>query len=134
MLSILLLFFLYVMLTVVSSQFLLSLSAPIFLILVYLLPILLNMIGIKYQKNKNLRLICTGIFPLFSMLYYLLFAYLTASSGTWSAFIQMNSVSDSQMTVDIAENLMSGSQLLFAGLVYFTTATVYSLLSKRNYK
>lgn len=53
MLVIFLIAILYIALTVFSTSFLTSLSVPVFLIVLYILPILINLVFTKLQKQTK---------------------------------------------------------------------------------
>ncbi|MEI4367911.1 Msa family membrane protein [Streptococcus suis] len=122
MIFILLLSLFYTCLTVVSSQLLLSLSVPILLLLIYLLPPIVNSICLGLLKDNSWKAWSAGIFPTMSMIFYAAFAYITSSNGQWAQFSQLNTVSDDVMSVEVASNLLAPSQILFVAVVYYGVA------------
>lgn len=134
MLLILLALITYVLLPYLVSNMLLLLSLPLFMILVYVVPVILNLIVTKYQKTYRAKLISTLILPVFSILFFIAFAYLSLDSGYWMEYVHMNSITDSDMSIEISENLLDISQIVFAVLVYFGSSIAFYIISKFNKK
>ena len=67
MLVIFLIAILYTALTVFSTSFLTSLSVPVFLIVLYILPILINLVFTKLQKTDKGKLIFSLLLPTVSV-------------------------------------------------------------------
>ena len=121
----------YLALTFFLSTNLLLLSVPVFLGLVYLVPPIMN---ISFQKwgIKGKKLLSSLLLPSLATIFYLGFAYLVMSSGLWEQFVQLHTQSDSQMSIEIAYNLLDNTQLIFVGLVYYGSSLGYYLLEKRK--
>lgn len=134
MLLIILATFLYAVLVTVSSMFLNSLSVPMFLTLLYIVPVCINLVLIKLQKSEKYKRIYSLLLPTLAMGAYVLFAYLTSNSGVWGEFVQLNTLANDDISVDIAEDLLSTTQILFAALVYYASSITLHLLSKSNKK
>lgn len=134
MLLIVLATFLYTVLVTVSSMFLNSLSVPMFLTLLYIVPVCIDLVLIKLQKSEKYKRIYSLLFPTLAMGAYVLFAYLTSNSGAWGEFVQLNTLANDDISVDIAEDLFSTTQILFATLVYYAPSITLYLLSKSNKK
>lgn len=121
----------YLALTFFISTNLLLLSVPVFLSLVYLVPpvcnILLQKFGVKDQK-----LLCSILLPSLASSFYLGLAYLVMSSGAWEQFVQLHTRADSQMSIEIAQNLLDSTQFIFIGLVYYGSSLGYYWLEKRK--
>lgn len=130
MLFIILVALIYAALTAFSASFLASLSVPIFFIGLYMLPIIINLLFTKLQKNEKYKLINTILFPTMSLVFYMLFAYITSKTGAWSEFVNTNTLVDGDITVDIAKNLFSSSQVVFVVLIYYVSSLAYYVLSK----
>ena len=130
MLFIFLVALVYLVLTAFSTSFLLSLSVPVFFIGLYILPIIVNLLFTKLQKNQKYKLVNTFLFPTMSLVFYMLFSYITSNSGIWSEFVNMNTLSDGDITVEIAENLFSSSQVAFVVIIYYASSVAYYILSK----
>ncbi|MFV8044958.1 Msa family membrane protein [Streptococcus pluranimalium] len=119
----------YLLLIAISTSFLNSFTVPVFLGLLYFLPVCINILFTKIQKNKTYKLISSLLFPTFSLLSYFLFAYITSKSGAWLEFINMNTLSNGDISVDIAKNLFSSSQVSFVVLVYYASSIAYYLFT-----
>ncbi len=120
----------YTILVSVSSSFLTSLPVPVFLGILYVLPIIVNLLFIKLQKNDTSKLIYSMLLPTMATVSYLIFAYITSISGAWAEFVKMNTLTDGTMSIDIAENLFSSSQILFVVFVNYVSSAAYYLLTK----
>lgn len=132
MLLILLSLIVYVLLSCLVSNLLLSLSLPLFMVVVYVVPVILNLIVTKYQQTDRAKLTSTLILPVFATLFFISFAYLSLGSGYWMDYVHMNSITDSEMSVEISANLLDISQIVFAVLVYFGSSIAFYLILKFN--
>ena len=103
---------------------------PLFLLVIYALPLLLNFIVYKVQKGEW-KFWTALVLPTVSVAAYLLFAYLTSSNGTWIEFAQMNMISDEDMQLDIALNLFDGSQILFISLLFYGVSLASHFISNK---
>lgn len=121
---------LYAALTAVSTTFLTSLSVPVFLGILYVVPVGINLLLTYMQKTDKSKLLSTLVLPTLSIGFYLLFARLTTDSGVWSEFVQMNTLEEADMSVDIAENLFSVGQLVFVTLTYYASSAGMYVLTK----
>ncbi|WP_205401978.1 Msa family membrane protein [Streptococcus lutetiensis] len=121
----------YVGLTFTSYHLLLSLSVPIFLLCLYALPLLINFVLYKYQKD-NLKTVTAILLPTFSMLYYVAFSSFVLLTGVWAEFVQLNTLVNGDMSVEISTNLFESSQLLFAGVLFYGFSIAYHLFTKRS--
>lgn len=125
----------YFGLTLLGNQFLSSMSVVLYLALIYLLPPLLNVLGITLRKNKTEKLSLSLILPLFSTLFYAALSWVTEKSGSWQAFVNHNTVSNQNLTVEIEANGFDPSQIIFMVLVYFgISLTAYYLSTKKDKK
>lgn len=124
----------YAALTAVSTTFLTSLSVPVFLGILYVVPVGINLLLTYMQKTDKSKLLSTLVLPTLSIGFYLLFARLTTDSGVWSEFVQMNTLEEADMSVDIAENLFSVGQLVFASLTYYVSSAGMYVLTKATKK
>ena len=70
------------------------------------------------------------LLPTMATVSYLIFAYITSISGAWAEFVKMNTLTDGTMSIDIAENLFSSSQILFVVFVNYVSSAAYYLLTK----
>lgn len=130
MLYIFLVTLIYTILVSVSSSFLISLPVPVFLGVLYVLPIIVNLLFIKLQKNDRSKLTYSMLLPTLATVSYLIFAYITSISGAWTEFVNINTLTDGSMSIDIAENLFSSSQVLFVVFVQYASSAAYYLLTK----
>jgi hypothetical protein len=132
MLTIALIFLFYVLLTVVSINSLLSLPVPLFLGIIYLVPIVVNSLTTILQKENKKKLLYSLLSPAAAFLFYISFAFFTMKSGVWLEFVQANTVSTADMSVDVAENLLSIEQILFAVLAYLSPSAVCYFFSRTS--
>ena len=121
----------YLALAFFLSTNLLILSVPVFLGLVYLLPPAFNLL-LQKVSAKNKKLLFSLILPSLASIFYLGFAHLVMSSGLWEQFVQLNTRADSQMSIEITQNLLDSTQFIFVGLVYYGSSLGYYLLEKRK--
>lgn len=114
----------YVAISIANSFLLSYLSAPLLLLILYALPLVINFIIYKFQKRER-KLLTALVNPTFSVVSYLLFAYITSSSGAWLEFAQKNTVSNSDMSLEIATNLLSVSQILFVVVLFYSLSIMH---------
>lgn len=132
MLTIALIFLFYALLATVSINVVLYLPVPLFLGIIYLVPIVVNSLVTIFQKENKEKFLYTLLFPAIAFLFYITFAFFTMKSGLWSEFVQANTVSTAEISVDVATNLFSIEQVLFAGLVYFSPSAICYFFSRTS--
>ena len=109
----------YLALFFVHTYFLLTYSPLVFLGLVYLLPVLFNAGVLGLQRSKNWSFLSFVLLPTFAAMSYVAFAYQADATGLWEQFISLQSITDGDMTVEIAPSLLDAGQLIFMMLVYY---------------
>ncbi|MEX2784203.1 Msa family membrane protein [Streptococcus sp. H49] len=122
----------YIILTLAGSHFLLALSASSFALLVYVLPLVLNFLVTKVQKTDKQKLIASVVCPTLSLLYYIGLTYLSSSSGVWSKFVEVNSVANSSVSMEITKTPLAASQLIFVALVFYGVSLAAYFIAKSS--
>ena len=119
------------LLTTLTTIFLLPhMSVPILLFSLYVLPLIINFIGYKLKQLKC-KTFLTFLLPTMSLLGYLVFAYVTVKSGTWTNFVNINTFSNSDMSVKVGMNLLSVSQLVFVTLLFYVVSLTTHFINKK---
>lgn len=119
------------LLTTLTTIFLLPhMSVPILLFSLYVLPLIINFIGYKLKQLKC-KTFLTFLLPTMSLLGYLVFAYVTVKSGTWTNFVNINTFSNSDMSVKVGMNLLSVSQLVFVTLLFYGVSLTTHFINKK---
>lgn len=133
MLLLILIALFYLALVIFGSLFIGQMSAPVFALLVYMTPLLLTIILIKQEKQKASAQRLAVIAPSLATLSYVGLSYLSLSSGAWSTFVAANAVANSNVTLNIASNPLSFSQILFVIIVFFGSALATYMMSLTNF-
>lgn len=119
------------LLTTLTTIFLLPhMSVPILLFSLYVLPLIINFIGYKLKQLKC-KTFLTFLLPTMSLLGYMVFAYVTVKSGTWTNFVNINTFSNSDMSVKVEINLLSVSQLVFVTLLFYGVSLTTHFINKK---
>ena len=119
------------LLTTLTTIFLLPhMSVPILLFSLYVLPLIINFIGYKLKQLKC-KTFLTFLLPTMSLLGYMLFAYVTVKSGTWTNFVNINTFSNSDMSVKVGMNLLSVAQLVFVTLLFYGVSLTTHFINKK---
>lgn len=119
------------LLTTLTTIFLLPhMSVPILLFSLYVLPLIINFIGYKLKQLKC-KTFLTFLLPTMSLLGYMVFAYVTVKSGTWTNFVNINTFSNSDMSVKVEMNLLSVSQLVFVTLLFYVVSLTTHFINKK---
>ena len=119
------------LLTTLTTIFLLPhMSVPILLFSLYVLPLIINFIGYKLKQLKH-KTFLTFLLPTMSLLGYMVFAYVTVKSGTWTNFVNINTFSNSDMSVKVGMNLLSVSQLVFVTLLFYGVSLTTHFINKK---
>lgn len=124
---------LYAGLALVGAQFLPVLSAPLFALLVYILPLVINAVVVHWQKTNRLKWLSSLLCPAFSILFYIGLAKLALDSGAWSTFVSANTMSNSSISLDISQTPLDGVQLLFVSLVFYGVSLASRFLVARQH-
>lgn len=119
------------LLTTLTTIFLLPhMSVPILLFSLYVLPLIINFIGYKLKQLKC-KTFLTFLLPTMSLLGYMVFTYVTVKSGTWTNFVNINTFSNSDMSVKVEMNLLSVSQLVFVTLLFYGVSLTTHFINKK---
>ena len=119
------------LLTTLATIFLLPhMSVPILLFSLYVLPLIINFIGYKLKQLKC-KTFLTFLLPTMSLLGYLVFAYVIVKSGTWTNFVNINTFSNSDMSVKVGMNLLSVAQLVFVTLLFYGVSLTTHFINKK---
>ena len=119
------------LLTTLATIFLLPhMSVPILLFSLYVLPLIITFIGYKLKQLKC-KTFLTFLLPTMSLLGYVVFAYVTVKSGTWTNFVNINTFSNSDMSVKVGMNLLSVSQLVFVTLLFYGVSLTTHFINKK---
>lgn len=119
------------LLTTLATIFLLPhMSVPILLFSLYVLPLIINFIGYKLKQLKC-KTFLTFLLPTMSLLGYLVFAYVIVKSGTWTNFVNINTFSNSDMSVKVGMNLLSVFQLVFVTLLFYGVSLTTHFINKK---
>lgn len=119
------------LLTTLATIFLLPhMSVPILLFSLYVFPLIINFIGYKLKQLKC-KTFLTFLLPTMSLLGYLVFAYVTVKSGTWTNFVNINTFSNSDMSVKVGMNLLSVAQLVFVTLLFYGVSLTTHFINKK---
>lgn len=72
---------------------------------------------------------------MFSTIFYTAFSWVTEKVGTWTAFIEKNSMSSDSLTIEIDPNGFDTTQIIFMLLTYFgISLALYFLLNRKEIK
>lgn len=94
---------------------------------------LITVASVVHSIGMALVFIVTLVLPVLSSIFYLLFAYITDNTGTWDKFIELNTISDGNVTVEISQSLLDINQITFMLLVYWGTMIIqYVILKRKN--
>lgn len=119
------------LLTTLATIFLFPhMSVPILLFSLYVLPLIINFIGYKLKQLKC-KTFLTFLLPTMSLLGYMVFAYVTVKSGTWTNFVNINTFSNSDMSVKVGMNLLSVAQLVFVTLLFYGVSLTTHFINKK---
>ena len=127
---ILLITLIYLLTTLATIFFLPHMSVPVLLFSLYVLPLIINFIGYKLKQLKC-KTFLTFLLPTMSLLGYMVFAYVTVKSGTWTNFVNINTFSNSDMSVKVGMNLLSVSQLVFVTLLFYGVSLTTHFINKK---
>ena len=119
------------LLTTLATIFLLPPSCvTVVLFSLYVLPLIINFIGYKLKQLKC-KTFLTFLLPTMSLLGYMVFAYVTVKSGTWTNFVNINTFSNSDMSVKVGMNLLSVAQLVFVTLLFYGVSLTTHFINKK---
>lgn len=120
----------YTLLTIFNINEFLSFNPLVFLLMVYIVPIVINMSVVYFQKNKSIKLLSAVILPTISSICYSIFAYITLTSGSWSRFVEMNSIAKDGFSMEVSASLFEVNQLVFMLVVYYGSTIIQYFMKK----
>lgn len=124
----------YTLLAFFSADWLMHLTPSLLLVLLYLFPVGLNLVFYNYQNSKYRR-VSLLVFPSLSLLGYIFFTYVSNLTGVWDKFVGLHTVSSGNVSVEVAQNLLSASQIMFILVLFYGTLfAYYFILEKRTQK
>lgn len=112
-----------IILYIVSTQLLAHMSVLIFVLLIYLAPLIINGILTLLMRHQNLEkstIISATFFPTISIITYWLLGNALDGTKKWMSFVANNSVSTGDTYVKINPHLTSISQMIFVIILYFS--------------
>lgn len=131
MLLLALLAVIYLGLALVGAQLLPFMSAPVFALLVYVLPLVLTALVVKFQRTNRWRWLASLISPALAILFYIGLAKSALASGAWSSFVANNTMSNSSISLNISSTPLDVMQLLFVSLVFYGVSLAgYVIISR----
>lgn len=111
-----------------------QLSALVFALIVYILPLLLTVILIRQQKDRPSARRLAIISPLLGTLSYVGLSHFSLSSGAWSEFVAANSVANGSVTLNITSDPLSVTQLCFVVFIFFGAAVCSYMMSASQHR
>lgn len=124
-----------IFLVLIGTKFLSHLSILEFIFIIYLFPIILNVIlSILTILKKQLNLIYCFIYPSISLVAYIILGFILKGTYTWDKFVQNSTVTSGEMYIKINTNLVDGSQIIFVFLLYFLVEYISLKILERKVK
>ncbi|HEO6712703.1 TPA: hypothetical protein VBA94_001899 [Streptococcus agalactiae] len=121
----------YTLLTIFNINEFLSFNPLVFLSMVYILPVLINMSIVYFQKNKTFKILSAMILPTISSICYSIFAYITLTSGSWEKFVESNSIAKDGFSMEVSSSLFEVNQVVFMLVVYYGSTIIQYFMNKR---
>lgn len=124
----------YVVLGVIVAVALKSIPVMLLILILYILPPLVNII---ISNSKYIRKYCNFKFasfslPTVSLIFYLVFAVIVTLSGGWQEYVVLNSKNIGDVSVEITENILSVSQIVFVILIYYALSGFNYIVRRRK--
>lgn len=121
----------YLAMTILGINFLTQMSALSYIALIYLVPPIYNFLVLKFQRSKILFF--SSLLPLLASIFYASLSWVTEANGTWLTFVERNTISSSNFSLEIEPNGFDITQIIFLTLVYFgLTFGQYYLMNRKN--
>lgn len=120
---------------IVGTKFLSSLTILGFIFIIYLFPIILNLIlSVLAIFRKHVKLFYCFVFPSISLIAYTIIGLFLKDSNVWTSFIQKNTVTSGEMYIKINNSLIEPSQIVFVALLYFLVEYISIKILERMVK
>jgi hypothetical protein len=124
-----------IFLIVVGTKFLSSLTILGFIFIIYLFPIILNLIlSVLAILKKHVKPTYCFIFPAISLIAYIIIGLFLKGSSVWTSFIQKNTITSGEMYIKINNSLIEPSQIVFVALLYFLVEYISIKVMERMVK
>lgn len=107
----------YLLLGIVSYFTIGQLSSFSFIILFYVLPIICTIVASSVKRGKLLNK--NILSSVLALIVYLVMGNIFNSMGIWSKFVARNSVKMSDSEIQISNNMLDWSQIIFVVILYF---------------
>lgn len=120
----------YIINSAVLINFIDKFPLLLFIIVLYILPLVVNCWAIA--QNKNLAKVTSISFPAIAVLAYYITAIFLNSSSKWKTFVENNTVTQGDYSIKIQSDLASFSQVLFVVILYYSIALMFYLIMKRK--
>ena len=122
----------YILLSLVTTKTFLTFSPLIFLLVVYVLPIGLNAVVVGFQKNKLFKQLAFMLTPTLSTLFYITFAYAVSQNGDWIRYMELQTITDGNVSIELATSLFDLGQIAFMLLVYYGSSTLHFYMQQKQ--
>ena len=122
----------YILLSLVTTKTFLTFSPLIFLLVVYVLPIGLNAVVAGFQKNKLFKQLAFVLTPTLSTLFYIMFAYAVSQNGDWIRYMELQTITDGNVSIELATSLFDLGQIAFMLLVYYGSSTLHFYMQQKQ--
>ena len=124
-----------IFLIIVGTKFLSSLTILGFIFIIYLFPIILNLIlSVLAIFKKHVKPFYCFIFPAISLVAYIIIGLFLKGSDVWTSFIQKNTITSGEMYIKINNSLIEPSQIVFVALLYFLVEYISIKIMERMVK
>ncbi|TWS94576.1 MULTISPECIES: Msa family membrane protein [unclassified Streptococcus] len=105
---------------IIGTKYLSHLTILGFTFIIYLFPIILNsVLSVLAMLKKNVTVYYCFVFPLFSLLTYIVIGLFLDGSTLWVKFVQNNTITNGEMYIKVNNSLIEPSQIIFVFLLYF---------------
>lgn len=105
-----------------------NISILLFLLAIYVLPAVVNVISSMKSKNKH----TTYILPLITTIYYTIFSYIFMQQPNFINFVSENSKTVGDLNIQINPNLLSLGPIIFVFLINISGIYLSKKLSRRE--
>lgn len=119
----------YILLGLVEYLTINQLSSFSFIILFYILPIICTLV-VSLIKKGNL-LTKNILSSILALIVYFVMGNIFNNMGTWSKFVTRNSIKTSNSMIQISNNMLNWSQIIFVLVLYFGIGCVIYFITKK---
>lgn len=121
----------YLSITILGVHSLTQMSALSYIVLIYLVPPIYNFLVLKCQKRK--RMFLSLVLPSLASIFYGFLSWVTEVNGTWMTFVERNTISSPNFSLEIEPNGFDMTQIIFITIVYFGLAFgQYYFINRKN--